>query len=105
MAEAVRFAEPALRDLQAIFDFIVPLAGERIARDHVAKLYAYCLGFETFPERGVRREDLRPGLRIVGYRRQATIAFAIVDGVVTILRVFHRGRDVDARLADIGEAS
>jgi plasmid stabilization system protein ParE len=103
MGVEVRFAAPAIRDLQAIFDYLLPLAGERRARDHVAKLYAYCLGFETFPERGTRRDDLRPGLRLVGYRRQATVAFAVTDGLVTILRVFHRGRDVDALASDVDE--
>jgi hypothetical protein len=30
-------------------------------------------------ERGTSRDDLRPGLRIVGYQRRATIAFHVDD--------------------------
>lgn len=100
MGATVRFAEQAVRDLQEIFDYLRPVAGERIASDHVARLYAYCLSFETFPERGTRRDDLRPGLRFIGYRRQATIAFAVIEETVTILRVFSRGRDVEALIAE-----
>jgi toxin ParE1/3/4 len=45
------------------------------------------------------REDVRPGLRLIGYRRSAAIAFVYLDGVAIILRVFGRGRDVEAELS------
>jgi toxin ParE1/3/4 len=95
MSPAVRFSARAIEDLGEIFDYLLPLAGEKAARNHVAELYAYCIGLEQFPERGTIRDDLRPGLRLVGFRRQATIAFAVRDGNVTILRIFGRGRDVE----------
>lgn len=100
MSIRVGFSEQAIADLQSIYDYIAPRGGQRIARDYVARLYAYCLDFQVFPERGVRRDDLRPGLRLIGYRRQATIAFAVLDNDVTILRVFQRGRDIEALLQD-----
>lgn len=96
----VGFSEQAIADLQSIYDYIAPRGGERIARDYVARLYAYCLDFRVFPERGVRRDDLRPGLRLIGYRRQATIAFVLLGNDVTILRVFQRGRDLEALLQE-----
>lgn len=100
MSVQVRFSERAIADLQDIYDYVAPRGGERVARDHVAQIYACCLDFRTFPERGTRRDDLRPGLRLVGYRRQAIIAFAVLDEQVTILRVLHRGRDIDTVLAE-----
>lgn len=96
----VGFSKQAIADLQSIYDYIAPRGGERIARDYVARLYAYCLDFRVFPERGVRRDDLRPGLRLIGYRRQATIAFAMLGNNVTILRIFQRGRDIEALLKE-----
>lgn len=42
------------------------------------------------------RDDLWPYLRLVGYRRKATIAFQIRGDVVRIVRIYHRGRDIDA---------
>ncbi|HEV7325443.1 MAG TPA: type II toxin-antitoxin system RelE/ParE family toxin [Bosea sp. (in: a-proteobacteria)] len=104
MSIRVRFSEQAIVDLQSIFDHIAPRSSERIARDYVTRLYAYCLDFQLFPERGVRRDDLRPGLRLIGYRRQATIAFAVLGNDVTILRVFQRGRDIDALLREADSA-
>jgi toxin ParE1/3/4 len=44
-----------------------------------------------FPERGVRRDDIITGLRIVGYKRHASIAFTVTDDTVYILRIFMRG--------------
>jgi plasmid stabilization system protein ParE len=41
----------------------------------------------------VPRDDIRPGLRVVGFERRATIAFRVEDDRVTILRIFHGGRD------------
>ena len=101
MSIRVGFSERAIADLQDIYDYIAPRGNERIARDYVARLYAYCLDFQVFPERGVRRDDLRPGLRLIGYRRQATIAFAVLGHDVTILRVFQRGRDVETLMREV----
>jgi plasmid stabilization system protein ParE len=36
----------------------------------------------------------------VGYRRRATIAFTIKDKIVTIIRIFHGGRDVILSVED-----
>jgi toxin ParE1/3/4 len=51
-------------------------------------------------ERGTRRDDLQPGLRIVGFERRVTIAFHVEPGTVTIDRVLYGGRDVDGILGD-----
>jgi toxin ParE1/3/4 len=98
MKAEIRFSTQALQDLHGMHEYIAPRGGEIVASKFVTLIYDYCLSFETFPERGVLREDLRPGLRLVGYRGHATIAFAYRDGVATILRVFGRGQDVEAEL-------
>ena len=95
MTHTVVFAVEARRDFAALYDYIPPRGGERVARDYVAKIYGYCLGFETFPERGTLRDDIRPGLRTVGFRRKATIAFTVSEDTVTILRMFYAGQDVE----------
>jgi toxin ParE1/3/4 len=48
--------------------------------------------------RGTLREDVRPGLRTIGFRRRATIAFAVEGDTVTILGIFHGGQDYEADL-------
>jgi len=53
-----------------------------------------------FPERGTRRDAIRPGLRTLGYRRRVTIAFHITDAAVVIDRILYGGRDVEGLLHD-----
>ncbi|MBY5323057.1 type II toxin-antitoxin system RelE/ParE family toxin [Rhizobium leguminosarum] len=86
----VIFAPKASDDLENLLVYLIDEAGPETARNYVGKIVDYC-SFETFPERGAVRDDLRPGLRVVGYRGKASIAF---ENIVSILRVFHRGQDV-----------
>ena len=44
-------------------------------------------------ERGTRRDDIRPGLRVVGFERTLTLAFSVDDSSVTFLRIFQAGRN------------
>ena len=46
-----------------------------------------CQRLSTFPERGTRRDDLRPGMRTLGYRRRVTIAFTVTDETVAIVAI------------------
>lgn len=66
---------------------------------YIDRIEAYCAGFEASPERGTRRDDLRPGLRIVGFERRVTIAFHATPSVVIIDRILYGGRDVRGALS------
>ena len=98
----VRFSEEALADLGNIFNDLLPVAGERVAREFVGRLEAACLKLGTFPERGSVCSHIRPGLRLIGYRRQASIAFVVVETDVLILRLFRSGADTEAILSEDG---
>lgn len=93
MKYEVLFSDDAEDDVAELLAYLVPRAGEHVARRYVDRLIDYCHSFEDFPERGIR-SDLDPDLRLVGYRRRATIAFRVKENVVLIARVFHRGRDI-----------
>ncbi|MDZ4366104.1 MAG: type II toxin-antitoxin system RelE/ParE family toxin [Afipia sp.] len=47
-----------------------------------------------FPERGTRRDDLSPGLRIVGFERRVTIAFVVEEDEVIVLNILYGGREL-----------
>jgi toxin ParE1/3/4 len=100
MTHRVVFSKAAEQDLLDLLTYLVPQAGERIARAYVDRLIDYCSDFNTFPERGTRHDDVKQGLRTVGYRRRATIAFTIKDKTVTVIRIFHGGRDVILSVED-----
>jgi len=92
----VTFAPEALADLYKLYDDIALDAGTGRAQSYTDRITAHCLGLVTFPERGTRRDDLRPGLRTTTYRRRVTIAFHITATTVTIDRILYGGRDLTA---------
>jgi plasmid stabilization system protein ParE len=65
----------------------------------VEQIIAHCMKFDLASERGNRRDDIRPGLRITGYRRRVTIAFSVTETRVEILRIFYGGVDWEPLLA------
>jgi toxin ParE1/3/4 len=90
----VIFAPEALQDLFQLYDYIAADSGAERARFYTDRIVAACLRLVTFPERGTRRDDLRPGLRITTFRRRVTIAFHITTETVTVDRVLYGGRDL-----------
>ncbi len=96
MTHEVRFSPEARDDLRQLYLFIAERSGEERALAYVERIEAYCRGFADFPERGVRRDDLLPGLRVVGFERRVAIAFHLGPGTVTFDRVLYGGRDLGA---------
>ena len=94
MTREVVFSPEALGDLFSLYDYIAASSGAGRAQGYTDRIVAHCLGLVTFPERGTRREDLRPGLRITTYRRRVTVAFHIGPTTVTIDRILYGGRDL-----------
>jgi plasmid stabilization system protein ParE len=89
----VTFTPQARSDLLDIGDWIAERAGDEAAFNYIARLEAYCQGFEFAGERGQRRNDLGLGLRVVGFERRVAITFAVFDGEVTILRLYYGGQN------------
>ena len=96
MKYRVEFAPEAREDLRQLYIYIADHAGPDRAMAYMERIEAYCRGFAAFPERGIRREDVFPGLRIVGFERRVSIAFSVSPGVVTFYRVFYGGRDLSS---------
>ena len=93
----VIFSASAKADLFAIYDYVADRAGTEIALQFAERIEAYCFGFATAPERGTRRDDLRPGLRTVGFRRRATVLFEVRREArqVVIHGIYYAGRSVE----------
>lgn len=102
MNRKVVFSPRAERHLHNLHRYILDDAGLKRADLVLARLVEACGSLSLLSERGVRRDDLFPGLRVMGYRRQATIAFTIEPHTVTIHGVLWRGQDVNT-LFDDGE--
>lgn len=100
MTREVVFAPEAEDDLLQIYDFIADRASPERAYAYAERIRSYCLAFDAFPKRGLRRDELRRGLRIVGFERRVTIAFHVTPALVVIDRILYGGRDVEGLLAD-----
>jgi len=90
----IEFSPEALSDLIDLYDYIAVRDGAERAIGYIDRIEQFCGNLSTFPERGTRRDDLRPGLRVVGFERRATIAFQVAGQSVTILRILYGGRDL-----------
>jgi toxin ParE1/3/4 len=65
-----------------------------------------CEGLTLFPQRGVPREDIRPGLRVTHHKGRTLIAYAVEEAArtVSILGIFYGGQYYEAALsADPGD--
>ena len=50
------------------------------------------------PRRGTRRNDIRPGIRTLGFERRASIVFQVRKTEVVIVRIFYGGQDYERAL-------
>lgn len=96
----VTFSRRAQLQLLALNQRLAMLAGEKIADDYTDAIATFCQSLTVFPQRGTRRHDLRPELRVTNYRKRTVIAFTVdmQDEHVTILAVFHGGQDYETAM-------
>lgn len=93
----IAFSPEARNDLLALYDWIASEASPETAIAYIGRVEHFISGFETAAERGAPRDDIRPGLRTIGFERRLTIAFAVSEQV-TILRIFYAGRNWEEAL-------
>lgn len=98
MAQRVIFTPEAEAHLLSLFRYIAHEASATIAERFTTAIVDHCASLDHFPKRGTPRDDLRPGLRTLAFRRSVTIAYCIRDEDVAILGVFYRGQDFEGML-------
>ena len=89
----VVFRREAIEHLEELYDFIADASSPDNAADFTESIVSFCEGLADFPHRGTARDDLRPGLRTIGYRKRVLIAYAVIDETVAIVGIFYGGRD------------
>jgi toxin ParE1/3/4 len=88
----VRFRPRAEDDLNNLYDYLAEATHPDSAFEFVWNLRSHCLSLADFPERGVPRDDILPGLRILSLERRTVIAYRVEDHV-SILAIFHAGQN------------
>jgi toxin ParE1/3/4 len=96
-ARRVVFSPEARDDLDRLADRIAEAGGKAVALGFVGRLEAFCLVLAT-ADIGRPRDDLRPGLRVAGFRRRVAVAYTSDGDQVVILRLFYGGQDWETRL-------
>jgi toxin ParE1/3/4 len=94
----VIYTAEAADDLEWIYDTIAEAGSPVPASRYEQRIRDFCDRLEYGAERGTRRDDLRPGLRVIGFERRVTIAFLLEDDRVVVLRIFYGGRDWETDL-------
>lgn len=95
MLYSVFYSKRSEAQLASIYRYIARKSSQQIAVGYISALREYCDRLDRFPMRGT---EITPGVRTVGFRHSATIAFRISTDTVTILAVYYRGRNVRAHL-------
>lgn len=93
MARRIVLAPEAAEDLTDLYDWGAGRASPQVAMGYLERVEDFLGGLNVGSERGHMRSDVRPGLRIVGFERRATVAFTVGEDTVAVLRVFTAGRD------------
>ena len=96
MTHKVVFRPSAENDLVAFYHYIAEASGPARAGAYLTRIEQTCFDLSLFPERGTRREDIAPGLRIIGFERRVTIAFRVLDHRVEIVAIAYAGREIEA---------
>ncbi|MEQ9123039.1 MAG: type II toxin-antitoxin system RelE/ParE family toxin [Alphaproteobacteria bacterium] len=96
----VTLSAAALADIKSISDWVSERGGPSTARRYVDRLFASIDRMSAGALRGTPRDDIRPGLRIVGFERNLTIAFRVTADEVEVVRIFRRGRNWSSDLSE-----
>jgi toxin ParE1/3/4 len=94
LSPQVVFSPEAQKDLFDLYDYIAAHSSAERAIAYLGRIENFCLSLKTVPERGTRKDEVRPGLRIIGFEQRLTIAFQVQSNRVTILRLLYGGRDL-----------
>lgn len=103
MIYRVVFSPEAEEQLAALYCYIAAAASPDIAVRYTEAIVTYCESLQTFPHRGTKRDDIRPGLRITNYKKRAVIAFDVDAEMVSIIGIFYGGQDYETVLQDESE--
>lgn len=96
MSQKVEFSPEALGDLIDLYDFIAARDGAERAIGYIERIEGFCQNLSSFPDRGSLRDDLRDGLRVLGFERRVLIAFQVTSSKVYILRILYGGRSLES---------
>ena len=90
----VRLSPEAETDLVHIHDHVETRSASTATADrYIERIAGFLSSFDMYPERGTVRDEVRPGLRVVGFERNISVAFIVEAYDVVILRILAGGQE------------
>lgn len=103
MIYRIEFAPKVEDQIVDLYHYIARESTPEVASKYTEAVLSHCEKLAIFPDRGVRRDDIRPGLRITNYKSRTDIAFYVEGSVVNIIGIFHGGQNYETIFIDDGE--
>ncbi|MGA9747535.1 MAG: type II toxin-antitoxin system RelE/ParE family toxin [Nocardioides sp.] len=104
MTGRINFTPDARQQLHHLDEWIAEKATAETARRFVAAILDHIDGILVFPLAGRARDDVRPGMRTITFKKRTLIAYEVDESsgelVVNVLGVFHGGQDWEAALSE-----
>ncbi|HET9500269.1 MAG TPA: type II toxin-antitoxin system RelE/ParE family toxin [Marmoricola sp.] len=104
MTGRINLTPEARQHLHHLDEWIAEKATTETARRFVAAIIDRIDGVLVFPLAGRARDDVRPGMRTVTFKKRTLIAYEVDESsgelVVNVLGVFHGGQDWEAALGE-----
>jgi toxin ParE1/3/4 len=91
----VIFSRGAEADLNEIEQYLALRFSERNAEKYIERIVAHCRSLALAPYRGTQRDDVRSGLRTIGFEGRVTILFQVQPNKIIILGIFYGGRAIE----------
>ena len=74
---SVVFSPQAETQIAQLYRYIAAQASPDVAARYADDLITCCEALRTFPHRGIKRDDIRPGLRVTNHKKRTAIAFLV----------------------------
>ena len=92
----VVYSPEFVEDIDKLFEIIAARSNDQTALKYISRIEEFCDSLDLASVRGTLRDDIRMGLRIVGFERRAVVAFTVEEDRVVILRFFSGGQNWEA---------
>jgi toxin ParE1/3/4 len=94
------FSLTAKADVALIESWVAENAGATIASKYSKRILSFCQRLETGSQRGTKRDEIRLGLRVIGFEKRVNILFVVTPEDVIILRIFYGGKNWESDFND-----
>ena len=89
----VQFSPHALKQLERIYCYVAGKSSPVTALRFVSSIKDHCQTLSLIPYRGVPRDDIWPGLRLIGFQQSINIVFKITEESIIIVGIYYGGQN------------